>query len=115
MDSIPGLQAFRKPTSSTQPPTPAATVSVNFGVSDRRGAFEEVEVATLVGLRHVTRVEMAVAAGVGHFARGPGGAAGGELLVAHAQRQATGGHVELDDVAVADEREWTAGKGLRRD
>ena len=45
--------------------------SVNLRIGDGCRAFEEVEVAALVGLRHVTRIEMSVAARVGDLARLP--------------------------------------------
>ena len=77
--------------------------------------FEEVEVAALVGLRDVLQVQRAVAAAVLRRGRLPVGPALLQLLVGDVQRRAAArGHVELDHVAVADERERAADVRLRR-
>ena len=88
---------------------------MNLRFADRGGAFEEVEVAALVGLRDVTGVEVAVAAGIGDLARLPLRAPRRQLLVGHPQRQPPRRDVELDDVAVPDERQRPADERLRRD
>src|SRR5438094_3872318 len=69
---------------------------------------EEVEVASLVRLQDVLLVEPAVAALVVGRRRLPAGAALRHLRVRDAESEPAGGHVELDEVAVADEGERAA-------
>src|SRR4051812_42308683 len=88
---------------------------MNLGILDGRGSFEEIEVAAFVGLAHVTRIELTVAARIWVLAGLPRGAPRGGFLVADPQRQPPLRDVELDDVTVADEREGTADERFRGD
>src|SRR4029079_14307571 len=90
-------------------------LSVDLRLGGRRGSFEEIEVATLIGLRDVLLIKHPVAA---HEPRGrlfPRGAARGELGVAHLELDLARCDVELDQVPVAHQRQRSAGERFRRD
>jgi hypothetical protein len=70
---------------------------VNLGIGDRRAAFEEVEIAAQIRLRHMLREKRAIAAAIARRRRAPGGAARGEHRIIDLERQAAGGDVEGDD------------------
>src|SRR5947209_20154619 len=89
--------------------------SVNLRFAGGRCAFEEVEVATGIGLGNVTLVERAVAALVAWLGSLPGSAATRELRVAHLELETALGHVKLDQIAVAHEGERAAHERLGRD
>src|SRR5688500_14630937 len=88
---------------------------MNLRVCNWGRALEEIEVAALVGLRDVPGVELPVSARVLGRSRRPGRAPGRELRVGHTERDPPGRNVELDDVAVPDERQRAADERLRRD
>ena len=77
--------------------------------------LQEVEVAPLVRLQHVLRVELAVAARVldGRGDSTPRGAVASSASLTRSVEPALG-HVELDEVAVAHERQRPADERLRR-
>src|SRR4051812_947954 len=88
---------------------------MNFRFPYRRGPLEEIEVAPAIGLADVLRIQPAESARILCFTRFPCRTPAPELVVAHAQRQPPPRHIELDDVAVLDERERTADEGLGGD
>ena len=89
--------------------------AVDLRLGGRRGAFEKIEVAALVGLRDVLLIERAEAALELRRRLLPRGAAARELGVAHLELELARRHVELDQVAVAHERQRAADERLRRD
>jgi hypothetical protein len=81
---------------------------VNLGLRNREGPFQKVEIAPLVGLGDMLRVEAPETAWIKGFPGRPLGPAAVQLLVGDPERQPAAGDVELDDVAVADERQRAA-------
>src|SRR5881409_635356 len=79
-----------------------------------RRAFEKIEVATLIGLGDVLLVQRAVTALVPRCRFLPHGAASRELLVAYFEHQLAFGHIELDEITSAHQREWAAHERLWR-
>ena len=96
-------------------PTSGRSVDVGFGHRPCGARLEEVEVAALVGLRHVLLVEHRPAALVAARRRCPGGAAPRELVVVDVQVDAPRRHVERDPVAGRHQRERPADRALGRD
>src|SRR6185369_16417073 len=90
-------------------------LSVDLGLDGRRGSFEEIEVAALVGLGDVLLIEHAVAAHEPRRRLFPRGAARCELGVAHLELELARVDVELDQIPVAHQRKRAAGKRFRRD
>src|SRR3954470_15920171 len=88
---------------------------IYFRFSNRRRAFEEVEVAAAIGLRDVQRIEMPEAARVLGFGPFPLGAPARQLGIVDAERETARGNIELDDVAVAHEREGAPDERFRSD
>src|SRR3954468_1465893 len=88
---------------------------INLWFSNGGRAFEEVEVAAAIGLRDVQRIEMPEAARVLRFGPFPLGAPARQLRIVDAQRETARGNVELDDVAVAHEREGAPDERFRSD
>src|SRR5262245_58434685 len=88
---------------------------MNLGLRDGGRRLEKVEIAPLVRLRYVLRIEAAEPPRGDGGARLPFGSASGELVVWHAQRQASAGDVERDHVAVADEGQRAPDEGFRGD
>ena len=83
---------------------------------DRRAATtdEEIQVAAAIRLHHVIDIDLLIAAGHGRRRRRPGGTAAVQLGLRHVQVQAPAGHVELDHVAVPDQRQRPSDRRLRR-
>src|SRR5438445_5119320 len=78
----------------------------------RGSSAQEVEVRPLVRLEHVVEEEAAVAARKPGWPWLPRRSAPRELLVTHAERELPLRHLELDLVAVADERQRPADRRL---
>ena len=87
---------------------------MDLGFSSGIGATEKVKVASLVSLLDVLHDQFAVAARKLRWGRTPLGAAFGELFCAQGDVDALGSHIESDDVAGADQCQWTANPTLRR-
>ena len=64
---------------------------MDLGLGDGGGAFQEIEVASFVGLLDVLHEELAVSARVNSFFGSPGCAATGELLFAGFPSERWGG------------------------
>src|SRR5437016_3349410 len=88
---------------------------MDFRIGCGNGAFEEIEIAALIGLRDVLLVERAIAAREFSGRRLPRRAAAGELLFAHLELELARGDIELDQIAVLYEFERPADEGFRRD
>src|SRR5262249_25856855 len=108
----PRMVAVTSPTSRD-----AATLrtSVDLRLGRRRGAFEEIEIAALIGLRDVALIERAVTALVARLGFLPGRAAACKLRGGHLKPELACRDVELDRIAVLHQCERTADEGLRRD
>ena len=79
-------------------------------------ADQEVEIGAVMGLADVLDIQAGIAAGRHDRRRRlPRFAAARELFVRHHQLQPASRHVELDHVAVFDERQRAAGGGLGTD
>src|ERR1051326_2167346 len=87
--------------------------SVDLRLRGRRSALEEIEVAARVGLGNVALVERTVAAVVMRLRLFPGGPRARARRVAPAQLELALGHVELDQIAVANESERPADERFR--
>ena len=88
---------------------------MDFRIRRRRRALEKIEIAALIGLRDVLLVERAEAALELRLGSLPRGAAARELGGAHLELQPARRHVELDQVAVLDQRQRAADPGFRRE
>lgn len=73
---------------------------------------EEAEVAAFVGLGDLVLEEFSISARVVFFGRSPGSAALFQLVVADMEGDAAIGEVELYQVAIFDEREWSANRSF---
>jgi hypothetical protein len=81
---------------------------VDFWFGNWSGAFEKIEVATLVGLLDVLHKEFAVASGIDAFFRPPGGAAASEFVVTDKHVQLPRRDIQFDEVPFVEKREWPA-------
>src|SRR5262245_40255666 len=86
---------------------------VYLGLGRGSGAFEEIEVAALVGLLYVLREDRAVATLILACRGLPGALALRQLGVGDLQVQLTRGHIQRDQVAVLHDGERAADVGLR--
>src|SRR6516225_1211834 len=93
----------------------APQMSMDLGVGNRVAALEDVEIAAFVCLTCVLREDRAESPPVARWGRPPRGATERELLVADMQREPPRRDVDLDRVAVLDQRERAPDKGFRRD
>src|SRR4051812_3937089 len=93
---------------------PRQTVSVDLGLRSRRPALEEIEVAALVGLRHMLQIQAAEAPVEVRLRGLPRGTALFHLRVVDEQVQLARRHVDLDAVSGAYQRQRTAHEGFRR-
>src|SRR5260370_24455117 len=90
-------------------------MSVNFRLRDARSALQKIEVAAFVGLADVLREDGAVAA-LEFAGRGlPGAFSLLQFCLGNLQVQNPLVDIELDEVAVSDQRERPANVGFRRD
>src|SRR6266542_6813827 len=89
--------------------------SMDLRLGGWRRAFEEVEIAAFVGLSDVLLIERAETARESRRRRLPLRAPARELVGGHAQLEPPCMHIELDQIAVAHERERPADEGLRCD
>jgi len=88
---------------------------MDLGIGRRRATFEEIEIAALVGLRHVLEVERSETARVMRLGRRPGRLSRREFRIADRERQLARRNVDLDQVAVANEGERTSDVRFGRD
>src|SRR5918999_3532079 len=89
--------------------------SVDFRLCDRGGAFKEVEIAAFVGLSYVAREDRAIAALEFALRLLPGRFSFFQLFFRDFQIQLPLLDIELDEIAIAYQREWAADEGFRRD
>src|SRR5918992_1638957 len=89
--------------------------SVDFRLCDRGGAFKEVEIAAFVGLSYVAREDRAIAALEFALRLLPGRFSFFQLFFRDFQIQLPLLDIELDEIAIAYQRERAADEGFRRD
>ena len=77
-------------------------------------AGQKVEVAALLRLADMGREERAIAALVMRLRRFPRRLAARQLVIRDGEMQRARGDVELDDIAIANQRQRSTDEGLRR-
>src|SRR5258708_188023 len=103
-------RASRRPMKASTQRWPSMRIARDFGAA---AADKKVQIGAQMRLLHMLDVEF-VPSALGCRRRTPLAFAACELFIRYVQMQAASGHVELDDVAVAHQRQRTTLRGLRR-
>src|SRR6476660_3597179 len=88
---------------------------MDLGFRDGRGAFQEIEITTLVSLFDMLHEQLAVSARINPLFRPPGGAPPRKLIFADAHVQLAARHIEFDNVPFLQKRQRPADEGFGRD
>src|SRR5688572_30415975 len=105
----------RKGTAHPQRTLSSCHLSMDFRLADRRGAFEEIEVAALVGLLDVAREDRAVTPLELSRRLLPRRLSLAQFFFGNFQVELALLDIELDEIAGLRQRERTADVRLRRD
>src|SRR5258706_14164259 len=92
-----------------------AAPSMDLGLGNRRRAFQEIEIAALIGLADVAREDGAVAARELRLGLAPRALAPGELRGVDLEIELALLDIELDQVAVLHQGKRAADERFRRD
>ena len=83
---------------------------VNFRLVSFAPGMQKIEVATLVSLGYVRRIQSTKATRVPGRLRFPRRASPGQLAIIDTEIEFSLGHIQFDQIAILHEREWPSGK-----